>query len=117
MSYQKVYNYRHGDPPFAASKDPNDIEIYAIALDSELYSGEGISSVTWVVPAGLTKDSEVAPVSFTDQAGNAYGHVRIVVLSGGTAGQIYTITGRFSLSGGVANRQIDVSFKIKCEEH
>jgi len=117
MSAASIVRYRRdGDIPFLGSHDPNDTDLYAITLQDELYSGESISSVAWDA-TGLTVDDTLSPSTFTDQDGNVVTDVRVIVLSGGTAGQTYTVRARFSLSGGPASRQIDVSFRILCKEH
>lgn len=54
-----------------------------------LASGETITSSTWTVPAGLTKTSETNDTT-----------TATVWLSGGTAGQDYTIVNRITTSQG-----------------
>ncbi len=64
-------------------KDPDAVLDYGFDFTSWLDIGETISSVTWVVPSGITKDSEVT------------GTVTVKVwLSGGTAGTTYSIAAK-----------------------
>lgn len=61
-------------------KDPRSKWPYTIDYVNLLPTGETISGVTWTVPSGLTKVSQ-ANTTTTATA----------VLSGGTAGEMYTV--------------------------
>ena len=67
------------------AKDPNEVLDYTVdwqgANNPVLETAETITTATWTVPSGLTKDSE----SNTNTTAT-------VVLSGGTAGETYEIT-------------------------
>jgi hypothetical protein len=67
-----------------------------------LATGETISTSAWTIPDGLTKGNEAHDDSIT-----------VVWLSGGTAGQSYTVTNRITSSAG---RTDDRSFEIAVEE-
>lgn len=91
-------------------KDPNAVLDYAIDLaddgandgsttDTGWLQGDTISSVTWTVPTGITKDTNT---NTTTKA--------TIWLSGGTAGTDYLITARFVTASGRAH---DVSLLVK----
>jgi len=89
-------------------KDPNAILEYGFdwAEKDWLESGETIASAVWTIPTGLTKVSEEAGSEVTQ-----------VVLSGGTAGETYTITCHIVTTGGsVEGREDDRSIAIVVEE-
>ncbi len=83
------------------TKDPNAVLDYTIDW-TRWFAGDQIATSAWLVPTGLTKiaDSKT-PSSAT------------VWLSGGTAGQSYTVTNRITTTGG---RTEDRSFTIRVEE-
>jgi len=83
------------------TKDPNAILDYAVDW-SRWLAGDTIAVSAWIAPDGLTKVSE------TNTATKA-----TVWLSGGTAGQTYTVTNRITTAGG---RTEDRSFTIRVEE-
>lgn len=72
-------------------KDPDSVLDFGRdwAAAGWLSDGEQITSSTWIVPAGLTKDSESNTAT-----------VAIVWLSGGVAGETYTVTNRISTNQG-----------------
>jgi len=72
-------------------------------LTDWLVSGESISSVVWVIPAGLTKGDEVTG-SYTAK----------VWLSGGTDGETYEISCTITSSAG---RVDEFTMDIIMEEH
>lgn len=72
-------------------KDPDAVLDYQIDWATWL-SGDTISTSTWIVPAGIVKDSD----SFTTTATTIW-------LSGGTAGDRYNITNRIVTAGGRTN--------------
>jgi hypothetical protein len=84
------------------TKDPNAVLDYTIDWTRWL-AGDHIATSEWLVPTGLTK------VADTKAASSA-----TVWLSGGTAGQSYTVTNRVTTTGG---RTEDRSFTIRVEEH
>ena len=83
-------------------KDPQSVLDYTIDFSSWLPTSTTISSDTWTVDTGITKDSD----SNTTTTATA-------TLSGGTAGTVYEIKCVVVTSGGltVARR-----FRVKCEE-
>ena len=83
------------------TKDPNAVLDYTIDWIRWL-SGDQIATSQWLVPTGLMKlaDSKTASSA-------------TVWLSGGTAGQSYTVTNRITTTGG---RTEDRSFLVKIEE-
>ncbi len=82
-------------------KDPDDILDYTRKA-SKFLGSDTISTSTWVLDSGITKDSD------TNDTNSA-----TIWLSGGTAGSTYTVTNRIVSSGG---RSKDLSFKIKVVE-
>jgi len=62
------------------TKDPQAVLDYAVDWSDWLASGETISTSTWAVPSGVTKDSDS---STTTKA--------TIWLSGGTAGEDYDL--------------------------
>jgi hypothetical protein len=83
------------------TKDPDAILDYAVDW-SRWLAGDTIAASVWIVPAGLTKVTE----SNTPTKA-------IVWLSGGSAGQTYTVTNRITTAAG---RTEDRSFTIRVEE-
>lgn len=69
-------------------KDPNDVRDYTFNWVDEL-EGDTISTSTWFVPSGITRDSD----SKTNTA-------TAIWLSGGTDGVNYEITNRIVTAGG-----------------
>lgn len=71
-------------------QDPNEVKDYTLDWGARrLLEGETINSSTWIVPAGITKNSD----SDTDTTTTVW-------LSGGTAGVHYTLTNRVVTSQG-----------------
>lgn len=83
------------------TKDPNAVLDYTIDWTRWL-SGDQIVTSEWLVPTGLTKVADSKTASSAT-----------VWLSGGTAGQSYTVTNRITTTGG---RTEDRSFTIRVEE-
>jgi hypothetical protein len=83
------------------TKDPHAILDYTIDWTRWL-AGDTIATSEWLVAAGLTKVADSKTVSSAT-----------VWLSGGTAGQSYTVTNRIVTNGG---RTEDRSFTIRVEE-
>lgn len=79
------------------SKDPNDIKDYVLSWATYL-GADTILTSTWIMPAGITKDSD----SYTTQATTIW-------LSGGTAGTNYLLTNRVTTAAG---RTLDQTIKI-----
>ena len=118
MSAQQIpiFHYRDGEIPFAGPIGVGDVDIYGIALDGNLYTGESISGVVWDA-GGLTSVPMNPALPYTDLDGRSYNHLRAILISGGLLDQIYTISGEFALTGGGVNRTINVSFKVKCVQN
>ena len=83
-------------------KDPDAVLDYGLDWSNWLASGETISSSSWVVETGLTKDSSSNTTT-----------TATVWLSGGTAGRTYRITNSIVTSTG---REDDRSILIKVIE-
>jgi hypothetical protein len=83
------------------TKDPNAVLDYTIDWTRWL-AGDQIATSEWLVPLGLTKTADSKTASSAT-----------VWLSGGTAGQSYTVTNRVTTSAG---RTEDRSFIAKIEE-
>lgn len=71
-----------------AKKDPNAEKDYAVDWGPWL-NGDTIQSVTWTVPAGISKTDE-----------EIVGTQAVIWLSGGTAGTTYSIVCRVVTAGG-----------------
>lgn len=69
-------------------KDPNEVLDYEIDWSARI-GGDAISSVTWTVPSGITKDRDAVS-----------GDIAAIWLSGGTAGTSYDIGCRVVTTGG-----------------
>lgn len=83
------------------TKDPNAVLDYSIDWTRWL-AGDQIAASEWIVPSGLTKMAD----SKTSTSATVW-------LSGGTAGQSYTVTNRITTAAG---RTEDRSFTIRVEE-
>jgi hypothetical protein len=83
------------------TKDPNAVLDYTIDWTRWL-AGDQIATSEWLVPTGLTKMADSTTASSAT-----------VWLSGGTAGQTYTVTNRITTAAG---RTEDRSFIVKVEE-
>lgn len=70
-------------------KDPDAVLDYGLDWSSWLADGETISTSTWTVPSGITKDSDSNDGTSTT-----------VWLSGGTAGTVYTVANKIVTSTG-----------------
>lgn len=91
---------------WTAPKDPDEVKDYGIdwigtAADPGLLYGttDTISTSTWTVPAGITKDSSSNTTTTTT-----------IWVSGGTAGVSYLIQNRIVTAGG---RTYDRTIKLK----
>lgn len=83
-------------------KDPDDVLDYQVDWSGRLPTGDTISTSTWIVPAGLTKDSDSTSTKTTT-----------IWLSGGTAGSTYSVTNRVVTTGG---RTMDASVTLRLRE-
>lgn len=77
------------EPVRTWDKDPAEVWKYGISWVPALATGETISTSTWAVPAGITKDSESNSTT-----------VASLVLSGGTAGETYDCVNTITTSLG-----------------
>lgn len=84
------------------AKDPDDIADYQVNWAARLADGETIVASEWVVPDGLTQDSD----ENTDTTATIW-------LSGGTAGTTYDVVSRVTTSG---DRQFDQTVKLPVKE-
>lgn len=83
-------------------KDPDEVLDYTVDWSNWLATGETISTSTFTPDAGITKDSETN--------GNTAG---TVWLSGGTAGESYSVTNRITTTD---SRTAERSFVIDVAE-
>lgn len=95
-------------------KDPEAVLDYHLPWAAWL-DGDTLSSVTWTVPAGLTKDSQSINASSVtiDGTTHAANTVATVWLSGGTAGNDYTVECKVVTAGG---RTDERSFRVRVVE-
>ena len=70
-------------------KDPDATLDYSVDWGTWMESSETLSVSTWVVPSGITKDSDT--ISGTEA---------VAWLSGGTAGSTYELTNRITTDAG-----------------
>lgn len=70
-------------------KDPDSPAKYGVNWDGWLATGETVSTISVITPAGITSASE-----------NISGLKTFSTLSGGTAGTTYSVTHRITTSGG-----------------
>lgn len=84
------------------SKDPNAVLDYKVDWSDWLAAGETLSTSTWTVQSGLTKDSESNTTT-----------VSTVWLSGGTAGTTYTAAVRITTN---QSRTDDRTIEIRVEQ-
>lgn len=83
-------------------KDPSEVKDYAIDWSAHLADSETITTSSWVVATGLTKDSDSATTTTTT-----------VWLSGGTAGVPYRATNHVVTNQG---REFERSFEVNVQE-
>jgi hypothetical protein len=83
------------------TKDPNAVLDYQIDWTAWLTGAETITTSTWTVPTGITKDSDSHTTALTT-----------IWLSGGTAGTKYLLTNRIVTSAArTDDRTITISVK------
>lgn len=88
---------------WARPKDPHEVLDYDIDWSDQMTDDtDTISSSTWTVPAGITKDSDSETTTRTK-----------VWLSGGTAGETYSLLNRIVTAGG---RTMDQTVKLKMKD-
>lgn len=81
-------------------KDPNAVLDYQIDW-SDWLSSDTISTSTWTVPDGLTKDSDTKTTTTTT-----------IWLSGGTAGADYTVINRI-VTAGARTEERSIFIKVR----
>lgn len=86
---------------WTSPKDPNEVKDYEI-LWSDLLVSDTILTTTWLLPTGITKDSDSSTTTTTT-----------IWLSGGTAGTSYSLTNRITTAGG---RTYDRTVKLKLKD-
>jgi hypothetical protein len=84
-----------------AFKDPNEVVDYELDWAPRLGTLDTIATVTWIVPAGIIKDSQSNTTT-----------VAVIWLSGGTAGETYNVVCRITTVGGRTYDQT-VSLPVK----
>ncbi len=83
-------------------KDPDEVLDYDIDWSARLLT-DTISTSTWIVPDGITKDSDSKTATTTT-----------VWLSGGTLGDKYELTNRIVTTGGrTMDQSVDLKVKSK----
>ena len=83
-------------------KDPGEVKDYAIDWTAHLADGETITTSTWVVATGLTKDSDSATTT-----------VATIWLSGGSEGTEYRVTNHVVTDQG---REFERSFTVNVQQ-
>lgn len=83
------------------NKDPDEVLDYQIDW-SERLGVDNIVTSLWIIPTGITKDSETFALK------NTY-----IWLSAGVLGSLYTLTNRVTTSGG---RTMDQSVRLRIAE-
>lgn len=81
------------------AKDPDEVLDYSLDWSARLPAGDTIESVTWTVPAGLTRGTT-----------QLQGSVTTAFFSAGTEGTSYDIGVRIVTAGG---RTMDQTVKLK----
>jgi len=82
-------------------KDPDDTDSYGFDWSDRLLTGETISVSAWVLPDDLTEADSSNDTTQTS-----------IKLSGGVAGNMYTVTNRITTTPN--GHQLDRSFKFYC---
>lgn len=85
-------------------KDPSAKLDYGFDWSEWLADGETITTSTWTVPSGITKDTDTKSTTGT-----------IVWLSGGTAGESYRLVNRIVTSAGTPRTE-ERSMDIRVEQ-
>jgi hypothetical protein len=85
-----------------SDKDPNEVLDYQLRWTKRIPDGDAITSSTWVLPDGITKQSD----TFTDTTTTIW-------LTGGEDGETYTLTNRVVTTEG---RTMDQSVSLKVKE-
>ena len=84
-------------------KDPNEVLDYDLTWEAQMTAdGDTIDTSNWMVPAGITKDSQSNTTTRTK-----------VWLSGGTTGQTYELLNHVVTAGG---REFDQTMKLKMKD-
>lgn len=83
-------------------KDPQSVLDYGVDWSDWLASGETISTSTWTVPTGITKDSDSKGDNST-----------LIWLSGGTAGTTYQLANKIVTSD---SRTVERTIEIIVEQ-
>ena len=85
------------------TKDEDEVLDYVLDWSNRLASGDTITTSTWIVEAGIDKDSD----SKTDSTTTIW-------LSGGTDGVTYTLTNRVVTAGGrTMDQSVDLPVATK----
>lgn len=83
-----------------AVKDPDEVKDFGLVW-ADLLLTDTITGSSWIVPDGITKDSD----AFDDDSTTIW-------LSGGTDGETYRLTNRVTTAGG---RTYDETCVLKCK--
>jgi hypothetical protein len=96
-----------GPPIETYTKDPDAVLDYKLDWNDSskgpwLATGQTISSSTWTVPSGITKDSDTNDTTTTT-----------ITLSGGTAGNDYDLINHITTND---SKEDDRTIRIQCRE-
>lgn len=83
-----------------AVKDPDEVKDFGLVW-TDLLLTDTINGSSWIVPDGITKDSDAFDADSTT-----------IWLSGGTDGETYRLTNRVTTAGG---RTYDETCVLKCK--
>lgn len=83
-------------------KDPGEVKDYAIDWTAHLATSETVTTSTWVVATGITKDSDSATTT-----------VATIWLSGGSEGTEYRVTNHVVTNQG---REFERSFTVNVQQ-
>lgn len=90
------------DIPMAPPKDPDSVVDYGFEWADWLSSGEVILTSIWLLETDIIESSN----SFTDTQTSVF-------ISGGDAGNVYTITNRISTATRVEDRSMNIPVREK----
>lgn len=95
-------------------KDANAVLDYHVCW-SDWLDGDTLTSATWTVQSGLTKDSQAINASPVDIDGTVHAASTVATawLSGGTAGTTYSVACRVTTAGG---RTDERTFRVRVRD-
>lgn len=102
--------YKRDSESLYIDKDPEAVLIYTFDWSNWLASGESITSSNWTIDA-ITGDTDALTVDSSIVHNN--GKQCIITLSGGTAGNIYTVRNTIVTDDSETERKF---FRIVCKQ-